>query len=1007
MIRPVRKNTRANFEVNEEALAQYQQFLAQAETQNSEPDAEVQRGLEFSMGERARAVGDAVTTRFREIISAPPYSDQMFFGDEGRPELTLGPPQNIKEYARNVYSTLGAIYEGAEIGIRGGIAIPASVLAGLAEVVDQAYGSAPGEKGEGMSARIGRDMLGLLEVVGMMTGVGAGIKTATGFSRAEINKAILAARNSGARVTSSRVAPQPGVPIEVTRAVAEARYHNAIDDTIDSVLVQSGRMIGKGDLQRLPKTVDTTLRPESQAALVDLAELTMRAQGRNPTGVTTQNAGDIIFDMIQKGELKQWQVLNALEISGARGSDEFMKLMGVNMKVAADDIKTSIAPFDDTIIKVERSRPSPRLPQPAPDGSDNTPIMNIPQFIEETAQKYGGATSGSGATRFIHRMENRYRGALISQLATGVRNFATVQGRIGLDVLSRGLDRAYARAFFPDGRKAAEPIQAMGEYSRIFNPHMAGVTKAQTDELLARFPKMRDRVFGNLQADFITTEMGAPTIAGRAFDRGILLANTFNNASEKVVRRAIFATKIDSILKGRGVRGGIQEIVEKGGDVRNQDIAEAVDHTLRMVFAKEPELGSVAYHFVNLINKIPGAGFGIPFAKYMTNALETVNDFMPTGLLKLAKESERAKIREGDIGTISKVTVGAGVFGFAWALRRGQIPGFTPGPNWDEFLDKDGNVYSVKAFNPLVAPLFAADVAQRMVDGRALDLNFKKIAEGILGSAPQMSAATGLIDDALKALAGGSSRDFETAATNMADQIASGFLTPFRQLRDFGQEFELVDDHIRTARGTPMGRTIGAISYESLPLYESPTSAKYPRSPKVQLPFTLGEVSAGVIKQLTGLTVREPRNSIENEIEFLGIPGQDVRPKTGEPVADQLVSRQMGPMLEILGNTVINSPIYQNLGPKAGEERTAEETRQQRYLQQWVLRKTISFARQEAYKEAYRLNPEIKVLRKLVSMQLVEEAVINNLLKSFGTSTGLATEMILDALRGNLKFDNQ
>ena len=99
-----------------------------------------------------------------------------------------------------------------------------------------------------------------------------------------------------------------------------------------------------------------------------------------------------------------------------------------------------------------------------------------------------------------------------------------------------------------------------------------------------------------------------------------------------------------------------------------------------------------------------------------------------------------------------------------------------------------------------------------------------------------------------------------------------------------------------------------------MPEVESPTRAAAPGRPEqVRVPFTDIQVPGPLSRQLTGITVRQVKNLAEQEIDRLGLRRSDILPYTGDRIADQLLARFMGPVVENLVSRVVVSPSYQRL----------------------------------------------------------------------------------------------
>ncbi len=198
------------------------------------------------------------------------------------------------------------------------------------------------------------------------------------------------------------------------------------------------------------------------------------------------------------------------------------------------------------------------------------------------------------ASRLLDRMSNRFRGALVSQLATAQRNAISAVGRLGLDVMSRSLDLAIHKTFKMMGKgkefdSPADPVASLQSLSRVFGqliPFRQGKTRQEIDRVIEAFPEVKNKLFTSFNADIVETGHASITRAGAVVDKGILLANAFNRFQEYTIRRGVFAAELDSTLRARGT--SLAKMVEVGGDIKLNEIRQATDKALDITFASSP-----------------------------------------------------------------------------------------------------------------------------------------------------------------------------------------------------------------------------------------------------------------------------------------------------------------------------------------------------------------------------------------------------------------------------------
>ncbi len=108
-----------------------------------------------------------------------------------------------------------------------------------------------------------------------------------------------------------------------------------------------------------------------------------------------------------------------------------------------------------------------------------------------------GDEVGTNALRFIQRVGNVWRGLLVSQLATAVRNFES-QAAMGIDVLQRGFESGLRTIFGNPMRRllgkqpVTDPIYNFASVAMLMTPKRA---KALMDAIAEVTPSVRESLF--------------------------------------------------------------------------------------------------------------------------------------------------------------------------------------------------------------------------------------------------------------------------------------------------------------------------------------------------------------------------------------------------------------------------------------------------------------------------------------------------------------------------------
>lgn len=531
---------------------------------------------------------------------------------------------------------------------------------------------------------------------------------------------------------------------------------------------------------------------------------------------------------------------------------------------------------------------------------------------EYKALKAAGLDEGPRGQAWWQRASNIWRASLVVQLATAMRNFESQVARVGIDVFENQLDRALVKMFNKKGTKGPHPIDAMGLVSRVFFPRKLagkmtqktwGQTKADVDKILAAFPKIYDRMFMRYHSD-IDVPVAQKDALGKA-ETIVGLMNTANRFQEFTVRRAVFQTELARLMAENGM--DLVEAIEKNetGAIPLEMLEASVDKALETTWAANfspmaPGAEGIAGQIIRTLGKIPLAHHLAPFPRFFFNSLKFQFEFSPAGMLKLLSAEERAKIAGGDMKVMSRAIIGTALLGAAYMLRDSEWAG----ERWYEVKLEDGRTIDIRPFNPFASYFFVADIVIRARDDNLHSLTSKDIAMGVFSS--QLRAGSGLyiVDSMLKEITGGN--DVEKAlhfVQRLGGEVASGYFTWFNQIRDFLAPFDEQLSIVRDREQNPFFAPIFdklPFMQELLPETQSPTRAA---------PYVREET---VLRQMTGITVKGKKNPVESELDRLGMKRGEWRSSLGDPKANYLMDKHLGPMVEKYGTRFVESAWYSN-----------------------------------------------------------------------------------------------
>lgn len=542
----------------------------------------------------------------------------------------------------------------------------------------------------------------------------------------------------------------------------------------------------------------------------------------------------------------------------------------------------------------------------------------LSQLRAKTKQLYGNATpeeleilrqSGmdyeAHAKGFWTRLNNVWRGSLTSQLSTAVRNFETQVGRVGIDVLQKGLDAGLQR-LIPNAPRNAHPTDGFATILRVFQRDKTG---KMADDILGRFPKEHQDLYMRYSSDL--NRSGAGTDAMARAEKTVELLNWANRFQEYAIRNAVFVSELDVALRAKNKN--LQKIISenKVGSIDRADIQKAVDRALEMTWGKDfspfaEGAEGVAGKFIRFVNSVPFVTNAVvPFPRFLMNAIKFQFEFSPLGFLKLLSKEERAAVAKGETQTISRALIGTGMLLTAMQFRDSEYAG----EKFYEFRLPGGEIIDMRPYNPFVSYLFVADVVQRAQSGTLSSLTVKDIAMGLLSTNIRAGAGLYIVDNIIENFAGvDTSEKGLQAGKGLAGSVLSGFLVPIQQLRDVyvdltnwlgsGQE-----SIIRDTKDAPFsGPFLEKIPFATrdFPEVESPTREEPIRR------------FMPTVKQVTGLGIKEPKNPAERELDRLGFARGEISPSTGNPEADRLINKHLGPMVEQVASAFVETDFYQD-----------------------------------------------------------------------------------------------
>ena len=559
----------------------------------------------------------------------------------------------------------------------------------------------------------------------------------------------------------------------------------------------------------------------------------------------------------------------------------------------------------------------------------------------------------------VKRLDGVRRASMVSQWSTAMRNFVSQQSRIGLNVLYEGLqygaDRLWQKLSGKTLQRQVNPITAFEGWlntfksANILNWSKTGTReriKRDVDNILKFYPKEQDRMFLRYSSDIVNQPGFKGYSPLNLAEKGANLLNFLNRFQEFITRRSVFYSSLDGIIRGRKDIYKGKNLTELVSDknliqtIRKEDISAAIDIALDMTYAGQPKRGSIGEKFTSFVNSMPFiTTLAIPFPRFLANSLKFLYEYSPlptiigagriaTDPIKslltfstdgLYTKSLMKKLKEGDTTGFTKAIVGWGLMGTAFQIRDSRFAG----EKWNEIKMGDRRI-DLLPYNPLAAYLYVADLVNRKQNGTLTPetFNFKEFAKVFAGT----RGGTGLyLVDSLINVASdeGTNKQFKFI-NELVGQIASQYFTGFKTYMNIA---DALDGNIQAAKDTKTSSLDNAkfdpsISIKNnlkaifnpgeLPDATSATHAVFDEKTGKYVARSYKNENP-ILSQLTGITIKQPKNAAEIELDNLNFTYQQIFRSTGIPVLDRAFKNNFAPIIHLGLSGVVQSEGYKNL----------------------------------------------------------------------------------------------
>ena len=540
------------------------------------------------------------------------------------------------------------------------------------------------------------------------------------------------------------------------------------------------------------------------------------------------------------------------------------------------------------------------------------------------------------------RLENARRAALVSGVATAMRNGLAQVPRVGIDTLIYGLESAMD----PTKTFSRKATMAQMKYTFFDNSEAAVISDFLLDNfseakrrMWSQYSEVKQRVgkrnpnqevLSNTDVDnlgkpkFLQKEKYSPI---SIYEGAIHHFNIFNRFQESLFRRGGFMASIERQLVNQGK--DLDEVLTAGTFVRDIDekmMAKAVDDALEFSFAAQPEFAPFAV-INNLITKSRVGTLLIPFPRFMMKAMEMSYNYsvfgaatgltrvitrgLAVGSNKTFKERMKSLSTKGDsfgrffgtgknAGTKAYKQLAQGIVGTSILMPLGYLlrdpENDVAGSEWYKLKDGMGNEFDARVYGPIITPyLLMGEIMHRMQRGLPWT-DASEILEGVTGanfrsfySIDKTGAEliryfqSGQDDDLAKSMA---------AVGRILGEASSGYLQPFYQFGDLRAEADRKRDYKENPVyedgmdaflqefSLPFKRRIDAfVDNPEIPYSASPVDA---RIPERILPF---------MKVIFGATLNRVPPDYIAKLGQLGFGYKDFMAKSAFPEVNRVANK--------------------------------------------------------------------------------------------------------------------
>lgn len=426
------------------------------------------------------------------------------------------------------------------------------------------------------------------------------------------------------------------------------------------------------------------------------------------------------------------------------------------------------------------------------------------------------------------RLENVRRGAMVSQIATAMRNFESAAMRVPMDSVGNMIDTVMYEFGKPirggvlDGTGgfvgAAKALINKDLWKDAFSSHKyvfsrPDVAKGFSDLILSnpQFQTQAKRMFDNLNEIRKATGRGEGGLSDKILsplEDVVEMMNTVNQWQEHLVRRGVFFGELRRLVKKEYnidlidtmLDGKLPDLLNDASTVRPDNARsfvalahDAIESALSVTYAKQPD----NKFFQDLTKMITGRKvFGIPlttaieFPRFMFNSMEIMAQYAVGGVIPVSKKvidivnptkKQLNKMSPKDKLRTQRNLVGLAVIGAAYQYRTSENA-----PEDYKMFGAGENAVDTSPVFPMRQFLYIGEAMKHLKDGTFTSLfwDSKEFAETFIGTTFRTGTGNMIIEE-IASLADGMDISGKQAAAEALGKAVGNYFTSY--LTGFGQ----------------------------------------------------------------------------------------------------------------------------------------------------------------------------------------------------------------------------